>query len=211
MSGKEAYWSAVIPEPVRLLGLELQPFSAGHILLLHRTGNVFAVGGEISEEHLASAVFLCAQTFRQAIDSLNDPKTPGWMRKWKRKIGSVNLHAASAAFQQYVKDGSDFPLQYSAKPSKSKPSVAITNLPAVHIVRCQLKHYYHVSDAEFWDMPWGLAQWDYFTIPVMEGLGDLVETSAIESAKAVGEQLFRKFNPKLFPVEQPATETASNA
>lgn len=198
MSGTEAYWSAVVPEPVRLLGLELQPFSAGHILLLHRTGNVFAVGGAISEEHLASAVFLCAQTFRDGLASLSDEKTPKFMRKWKRKIGAVDLQSASDTLQQYIKDGSAFPLKYAAKPSKIKASIPITNLPAVHVVRCQLKHYFHVTDAEFWDMPWGLAQWDYFTIPVMEGQGDLVEVERLENAVNVADRLFRKFNPQLF-------------
>lgn len=205
----ESYWSAVVPDPVRLLGLELQPFSAGHILLLHRIGNVFAVGGTISEEHLAAAVFICHHTFRDGIAALNDEETPRVMAKWKKKIRSVNVEESSAAFQEYVEAGSEFPLQYSPKPSKHKSSIPITNLPAIHIVRCQLRHYFHISDEEFWDMPWGLAQWDYFTIPVMEGQGDLVEAGAISNAQALADHLFRINNPQLFP--KPATETASRA
>jgi hypothetical protein len=201
----ESYWSAVVPEPVRILGLELKPFSAGHILLLHRTGNVFAVGGELSEEHLASAVFLCAQDFRAGLASLSDPETPKWIAKWRKKVGAFDLSASVQLFQDYIKNGSEFPLQYSAKPQKGVASVPITNLPAVHVVRCQLKHYYHVSEDEFWNMPWGLAQWDYFTVPVMEGQGDLVETLAVDNALAVADALHRRFNPKLYK-----TETASN-
>jgi hypothetical protein len=207
VSGTDSYWSAVAPDPVRILGLELQPFSAGHILLLHRTGNVFALGGEVSEEHLAAAVFICAHNFRDGLAALNDEKTPKFMAKWRKKIGAVDVPAATQLFQDYIKAGSDFPLQYSAKPQRGGNSVSITNLPTVHIVRCQLKHYYHTPEAEFWDMPWGLAQWDYFTIPVMEGQGDLVETTALDNAQAVAEQLFRLYNPRLFPR---TTETASN-
>lgn len=202
----ESYWSAVVPEPVRILGLDLHPFSAGHILLLHRTGSVFALGGVATEEQLASAVFICAHNFREGIAALNDEDTPRFMRKWRKQVGAFDLLSSVNLFQEYIKNGSEFPLQYSAKPQRGGAQVSITSLPSVHVVRCQLKHYYHVSEDAFWDMPWGLAQWDYFTIPVMEGQGDLVETSVVQNAQDVAEHLFRKFNPKLFP----ATETASN-
>jgi hypothetical protein len=192
----EAFWQAAVPEPIRVLHVEMLPFSAGKIVLLHRAQSVFAAGGTVTEEQLAFAVLICGQPFADALAALNDPTTPEYLRKFRKRIGKFDLREHAALFQRYVQDGSEFPLQYAPK---NKPTdTGITSLPFVQHVRCTLKHFYHVSDAEFWDMPWGLAQWDYYTAPVLNGTGDLVEKSVIASAQQFADEDFKRANPQLF-------------
>jgi hypothetical protein len=100
-------------------------------------------------------------------------------------------------FMNYIEAGSRFPMHFVPKNERGG-EVSITSLPKVQIVRCALRHYYHLSDAEFWDMPWGLAQWDYYTAPVLEGRADIVSPSSFTRAQDVADDLFRKYNPTLF-------------
>jgi hypothetical protein len=196
MNAHEEYFSAVVPTPCQVLNLDLLPFSAGHIIHLHRLGSVFVKGGEVTKDELEAAVLICAQEFKQASACLNSPETENFVAKWRKKIAGYDLAEKSEAFQEYIRRGCLFPIHFS--PKHDSASVSITNLPAVHSVRCALKHYFHVTDSEFWDMPWALAQWDYFTIPVMEGNGDLVELDSLTAARNFAEEDFKRANPQLF-------------
>jgi hypothetical protein len=196
MNAHEEYFKAVVPDPHVVLNLALQPFCAGHILLLHRFGSVFVRGGTVTKDELETAVFLCAHTFEDAVASLHSDETKAKKDEWLNGIKGYRLVEKLAAFQQYIEAGSLFPLIFA--PKRDHAEIAITNLPALHSVRCALRHYYHISDLEFWNMPWGLAQWDYFTIPVMEGTGDLVEQDALQSARNFAEADFKRANPQLF-------------
>jgi len=196
MNAHEEYFQAVIPTPCSVLNLALRPFSAGHIVHLHRLRSVFVTGGEVTKAELETAVFICAQTFEESCASYQDPETNTFTAKWSRKISGYDLGEKLAAFNDYMAHGSLFPLVFS--PKREVGGVSITNLPGVHSVRCALKHYFHISDTEFWNMTWSLAQWDYFTIPVMEGTGDLVEQDSLTQARSFADEDFRRANPQLF-------------
>lgn len=185
--GKD-YYLAAIPEPFTILGVRLLPFSPGKILLLHRTENVFADGGAVTEEHLATAVWLCAFPFRVALASLDDPKTPAEMKKWRRKLGRVDWKEAKALFERYVKEGSTFP-RYNPK---GNPGDGILQVPTVQIVRCTLKRW----DESFWDDPWGQLLWDFFTVKGIEGAVDICEQSSVENAQAVADKVQAIFAAK---------------
>ena len=194
----EAYFQHVIPEPQTLLGLELKPFSAGHIALLHRTKSVFVTGGEVDTAQIVNAVFLCAQTFEVGCASLNDEATPKFLHKWGKKIGRFDLLEKKQAFEDYMERGSRFEMSFVPKADSSSPSAkSITEMPYVHSVRCALKHFYHTAETEFWNMPWGLAQWDYFTIPVINGMGDLVAKDTISSAQELANELAKSWDTQM--------------
>ena len=206
MNAHEDYYTAVIPDRHTILGLTLKPFCAGHIMVLHRLGSVFVIGGQVTRQELETAIFVCAQTFEEAVDSLNSHSTAKEIARWRRKVGEYDLEEKLAAFNEYVEQGSVFNLIFS--PRRSSGDVSLTSLPSVHSVRCALRHYYHMTDTEFWNMPWGLAQWDYFTIPVMEGTGDLVERNVLDDARAFADEDFRRANPHLFNADGTQKESA---
>lgn len=196
MNAHEEYFQAVIPTPKTVLGLALKPFSAGHIIQLHRIQSVFVKGGQVTRAELEAAVFICAQSFQDSDASRRDRSTNEFTADWIKQLGDYDLAEKVAEFNDYLTHGCSFPLIYA--PRNDTREISVTNLPGVHTVRCAIKHYYHVSDAEFWDMPWSLAQWDYFTIPVMEGRGDLVEQDSLTAARDFAEADFRRANPQLY-------------
>lgn len=200
----EAYFGAVIPRPVNILGLDLKPFCAGHIVLLHTVQSAFVVPKlKITDAQFATALALCSFTFEEGIAWLREPKKKidREMRDWRRAVGAFDLAAATEQFLEYVENGSRFPMKYV---SKESGAASISDLPRVQIIRCALRHYYHLNDAEFWNMPWGLAQWDYFTAPVLEGKGDVCNPAHLLNAVRAGESLaerlviLRKRNPNYF-------------
>ena len=196
MNAHESYFKAVVPDPVTILGLELRPFCAGHIVLLHRINSVFIRGGTVTENDLRDAVFICAHSFREGIKALNDESTVPFYKRWKRQISKVNLAQKIAEFEKYIADGSQFDLIFA--PKQQSQHIPITSLPAVHTIRCRLMSYYGVKSDEFWDMPWGQAQWDFYTAFILEGQGDLVEKDTLQAAKDFAEADFKRMNPHLF-------------
>ncbi len=193
----DAYFNHVIPEPQVLLGLELKPFCAGHIALLHRTKSVFVTGGEVDAAQLSNVVFLCAQTFEQGRDSLNDPGTPKFLRKWGKQVGKFSVAEKKKEFEAYVARGSEFEMSFIPKADTQSTGHSISEMPFIHSVRCALKHYFHVCESEFWNMPWGLAQWDYFTIPVINGMGDLVAKDSMRSAQELANQIAASWDAQM--------------
>ena len=190
------YFEALIPEPVRVLGLKLKPFSAGHIALLSRMDNPLVAGGEITVSALADAVFVCAHGFADGIAALDNPDTTGFMERWRKEVGDFDLAEKLALFKAYISAGSKFEMVYV--PKRASESTNISRVPFVQHVRATLMHYYGITSAEFWDMPWALALWDYYTAPVMEGTGDLASAGELNDAQAVANEMFKKLNPQLF-------------
>ncbi len=190
------YFKAAVPTPCRVLGVALRPFCAGHIVLLHRIGSPFITGGSVTRGDVMDAVFICAHDYKSGIEALNDENTVAFFRKWRNELGEFDLKKKADEFAEYVKAGSEFNMVFSAK--QQKTHVPITSIPSVQVIRCRLMSYYGMTQDEVMNMPWGLAQWDFYTAPVLEGSGDLVERESLESAQSWADAEFKRLNPQFF-------------
>jgi len=79
-------FAAAIPEPYRVLGLKLRPFSLGHYVTLHRHGSAFVSDRETnaSREDLIFAAIVCSMTFEEFNEWIDSGPLPFW-----RKLGAV--------------------------------------------------------------------------------------------------------------------------
>jgi hypothetical protein len=190
MNGK--FYLAAIPEPYRILGLRLKPFSAGHILLLNRIENAFVTEATIDEAQLASAVFICSRSSEDGLASRDESKgTNAFMRSWRRELNkkraTVDLPAAIKLFSDYIRNGSNIPT-YATKGEEGKPHRM--DVPAIQVVKCSLlKTFGGMTESEFLNRPWGLCLWDFVTIRGIEGSLEVYQDDAIANAQAVGERL----------------------
>lgn len=77
---------AAIPEPYRVLGLKLKPFSLGHYFILHRHGCAFVSDepATATREDLVFAVLVCSMTAKEFESWWSSP-----LLKWPAKIRSV--------------------------------------------------------------------------------------------------------------------------
>lgn len=180
------FFTAAIPEPVAILGVRLRPFSLGHVLLLNRFGNAFGTGKRPELADLIQAIVICSQDYESALADLDDPDLPNHVARWQRKLAPRNWlgirqpglgfspRDALAAFADYVRAGSSFPL-FSVDESKIG---GVISVPMVQSVKVTLQSKMHFAESEILDRPWGLCLWDYFTIHAQEGnckIGDATD------------------------------------
>jgi hypothetical protein len=194
------YYLAAIPEPVTLLGLRLKPFSLGHVVLLHRIESSFVVGGVPTCDDLAASVLICAQDYREAIESFNNPDLTKFMARWFKKLtwrgwfkrrGFVDLEAKAKEFAEYVKNGSKLPYY-----SFTEADVKESHQEPVQSVKIALMTKTTLTESELMDRPWGLCLQDFIALQVMEGKCQIQDREEIENAQAVAAVLHEKFGSK---------------
>lgn len=83
-----AYISAAIPEPYRILGLRLLPFSLGRYRILRRLECAFVADEETNAgpEDLIIGVIACSMTCRDFIAFAHAPSFHKEIRRWSRRI-----------------------------------------------------------------------------------------------------------------------------
>ena len=96
------------PTPV-VLGLQLEPYSVGHALLLHRLGSPFISGGPVSMESLAEAVLVCAQPVEESLKTIRSRFKSILFFFWARKIRKLNGRDELEKFQLWIGSQSTAP------------------------------------------------------------------------------------------------------
>jgi len=185
-----SFFAAAIPEPFTVLGLRLKPFSAGHLVLLHRIESAFVVGGIPALSDLVASVFICSLNFRDGIESLGSDEVDALMGKWQRDVGEFDFVEKCRLFARYIEEGSAEPAWFAPQ---GGGSIAV---PKVQVVKVRLLSEFHMSEDEFLDRPWSLSLWDYYTLYALEGAIKLTEPGSIEEAQNVAQALAEKLNRK---------------
>lgn len=189
------FYTAAIPEPVAILGVRLRPFSLGHVLLLNRFGNAFGTVKRPELADLIQAIVICSQDYADALADMDDPDLPAHVARWQRKLAPRNWlgirqpglgfspRDALAAFADYVREGSSFPL-FSVDESKIGGVVAV---PMVQSVKVTLQSKMHLAESEVLNRPWGLCLWDYFTLHAQEGNCKIGDTADYDKLQAMAD------------------------
>lgn len=186
-----SFYHAAIPEPFTILKLRLRPYSLGHIILLHRVESAFVLGGGVHAEDLITSVFICSQTYEEALRALDNPKLPKFMRRWERRLGHFDFALKTKEFADYIQAHSQSPL-FKYEVGKTKPNAC----PLVQSVKIALLSETNLTETEILNRCWSLCLWDFITLLSRAGKVDIMEPSGVENAQAVADALFKKFNPQ---------------
>ncbi len=106
-----AYFKAAIPEPYRILGLKLKPFSLGHYFLMRRFGNGF-VGDETtnaSREDLLLGILICSMRHDEFLKFIEQKDFIKQIKKWGKKAGIFDLPSKAMLFRDYLKAAQEAP------------------------------------------------------------------------------------------------------
>ncbi len=141
---------ATQPEPYRILGLKLLPFSLGHYFILTRHGCAFVSDSlkGATRADLTLACLVCSMTYEQWREFSNPDPMSFWERllgylplyapsqerklrrhgqrialtvlQWGRKIGVFDLKVKASLFQKYLTDNSTSPKYWVLRENKDE-------------------------------------------------------------------------------------------
>jgi hypothetical protein len=206
VSQQHEFYGAAVGEPCRLLGLDLKPFSLGHVILLHFLDNAFVTGAPPTMEDLASAVFVCAQSYQDNLAVLHTGKVTlvnRWgvvrlttvgkaMQHWQRSIGAFDLGEKCREFRVYMERGSKHPIVSTVH--GVRPGSQLNDCPFAQVVKVALLSEMNFTEAEVMDRSWSLCLWDYFTLKMIAGELRIVDNDQIQAAGNLADELQRRID-----------------
>lgn len=198
----DPFYLAAIPEPRTILGLRLRPLSLGHIILLHRIESSYVCGGLAGFDDLSLSVLICASTYEEGLEHLNNPDLPREMRRWAdkltgmdrlsvrlgfRKPTPIDFDAKHAAFSGYIVNGSKVP-NYHFNPGDFEE----VGCPNVQLVKAGLMRDMKFTESEIMNRSWALCLWDHVTLKAMAGSVKMYKEDTIEDARKLANELAEK-------------------
>lgn len=192
----EYYVEAVIPNPYRVLGVELRPFSIGHIWLMKRFNCAFAeenpnATGNIMHFFLAAAI--CARKFDEFLQFISsETELIEWLNEWfnavykKSKQDHSYLIEEFHKFKRYMQESVELPLYFeSDSDSDDAESGAHWTVNIVSALTSEGSRY---SEKELIDLPLTKVIADYFKLLESRNLISLMRDDEIELIKSTEKQ-----------------------
>lgn len=183
-----AYCTASIPDPYRILGLRLRPFSLGHYLLMQRFGCNFLADdvSTATREDLILGVLICSMRHAEFLVFIEQKNFAKEMVAWGKRIGLFDFPEKSGLFQKYLRASLDEPDYIELHPSQGGSGDWAQNLKLVLVT----KLFYTEADAL--DMPLSKALADYYKLAESEGAVRLItkEDRAHADANAAAMDAF---------------------
>lgn len=178
MSG---YAKAFLPEPYRILGLNLRPFCLGHYLLMQRFGCGY-LANEMNREDLLLGVLICSMTYRQFLVFIEQKSFEREVKKWGKKIGLFDLPEKSDLFETYLKESLEEPNYIELHPSDNSGDWAQS-------LKMTLMTRFHFTEEEALEMPLSQALADYYKLAESEGVLRLVSDEEVLEGEANAKAL----------------------
>jgi hypothetical protein len=159
------YAHAAIPDPFRILGLRLQPFSLGHLLLLQRFDCAFLADTPTTatKADLILGVLVCSMRPVEFLDFLESPSFVREVATWGKKIKKFDFTAKAELFRQYLAAALQEPEYIAIQPGGEEGDW-------VQALKLTLTTRLGYSDAEAWEMPISKAFSEYYKLAEAEGL-----------------------------------------
>ncbi len=209
--GPDTYFSRVLPEPFRILGLQLLPLSLGRYRILKRFDSPFVADAPAGAhlDDLILAVLICAMRCDEFLEFIQAPTFTRDVRRWSGRIcphawlgclpfigprwrarHSFNYLEKIALFQQYLADAQRIPrftrLADSTQTSSSHWS---------HSIEVALRSELKWSEEEINEAPLSKALADYFALAERDGsltiLSDADYEQAANNTLRIAEALAR--------------------
>lgn len=177
-----AYFEAALPEPRRVMGVELKPLTLGHRLILNRVDCAFVCGGEITFADLILGVAICSRDYAGALRFLR----PGlaerlWLRwrgllTWLAVKRGYNLPEAAIAFGRYIEDSCRMPHFKFDENDKAKPVRA----PADAVLKVALIEMGY-TPSEALNLPYGQGVWEHLISNARKGHIELLDSEWVDT------------------------------
>lgn len=189
-----AFFEAAIPEPQTLLGLRLRPFSAGHLILLHRIESPYLYESDKAYlDDLAFAVRICSLDWQSGCAWLDDPSRPKELSLWGRALAKTqpDWPAKHVAFQEYLADGMKVP-DFAFDEDKARTIEA----PFVQVVKITLMSRIGLSELEYLNRPYALSLWDFMTVKAIRGELALVNNKDLDDIMSKADDILAGLKAK---------------
>ena len=118
MSSAAQFYKAARPEPPRVIGLQLRPYSLGHHLTLHAYDSSFVNGAGALFSDMILGVLICSLTWKEWEVWKRSWKLAVFLKVWGWRMGKFDVKAEAEKFTAYLAEGSECP--EVAVPSKGR-------------------------------------------------------------------------------------------
>jgi len=174
-----SYAAASIPEPYRILGLRLRPFSLGHYLLFERFHCAFLCADPAlaTRQDLLLGVLICSMRHDEFLAFLEQKNFTQEITRWGKRIGLFDFPAKAALFRAYLDAGRSEPNYIPMQPGDEHGDWA-QNLKMTLITRLGY------TEPQALDMPLCQALADYFRLAESEGLVRIITPEDLAAAEA---------------------------
>jgi len=166
-----AFYRAALPEPFTICKVTLRPFSLGHAILFKRCGLPFLDNSdEPTKSDFINALILCACRYEEAVEVFQDPNFYKTLKRWIKRVGTINLEEKVNLFYDYLKYHLDnVPL--FARPEHGAPVEA----PFEQVIKVTLMSKCNRTESEALNMPYSLAVWDFLTFKAIDNQIQLLD------------------------------------
>lgn len=192
------YFSRAIPEPYRILGLQLLPLSVGRYRLLKRFEVAFVADGEANAgiSDLLLGVLICSMRvdeflrfstsrhFQRDIRRWSKRIFPSvwicalpWFGKWWRRTRGFNVLEKIALFQRYIADAQRIP-RYTSRDNSPRTNSGHWS----HCIEICLRSELGWSEEEINEAPLSKALADYFGYAESQGMISLLTDEDLANA-----------------------------
>lgn len=177
------YLDACIPEPMIILGLEMKPFSLGHLLILSRYKNGFVTEDTpITFNDLIFGVYVCAHTYEKAIASFTEPETGRKIERWGKKIGKFSFEEKANLFAEYLRCGMRQPDDVTVSEGEK------TSLPLYAVIKYVVQNAFGYSASEILNLPYRQLLWEYYVTQEAKGVCKVSDPDVIKNAKEMADK-----------------------
>lgn len=147
-----------IPDPVRILGVRLRPFSFGHMILMDRFGCNLSPLDEMEAPSifdLVLGIMICSRSFAEFIELADNSKMfVAESKRISKRIKLKELAPKAQLFGEYMRDGMRSP-KYWMTDKPSGQTGAPLPLAVIMLLMCEMR----LSEQEALDMPASRALW----------------------------------------------------
>lgn len=192
------YFTRAIPDPVRILGLQLRPLSVGRYRLLHRFQVAFVAEGEASAgvSDLLLGILICAMRVDDFLQFAGSPQFHPDVRRWSRRVfphpwlcwlpwfgpwwrrtRGFNVVEKIALFQNYIAEAQRIP-RYTLKNNSPQTNTSHWS----HSIEICLRSELGWTAEEINEAPLSKALADYFRHAESNGLVILLTDEDLQTA-----------------------------
>jgi hypothetical protein len=171
MSSAAQFYRAARPEPPRIIGLQLRPYSLGHHITLHAYDSSFLFHDTPRFYDLILGVFICSQTWGGWNDWRSSWKLPVFLKLWGWCFRKFDVRVEAAKFTKYIADGCECPEVAIPADARTLSGAWESRLKLFLVRRLRL------SAEEAMDYPLALAWQEYCAFGESEGTITLLSES----------------------------------
>lgn len=187
---------AAIPEPFRILGLALRPFSLGRYRLLRRFDCAFVSDGDAkaSMDDLLLGVLVCSMRCDDCLKFIDSPDRDSELKRWGKMIRKqikreedFDIYAKFNLFRQYLDVQHSIPKFWDETGDEESGGGSHWS----HAIEVTLRSELGWSDEEICEQPITKALSDFFALKESRGLIRIMREDELESGAANAEAMAR--------------------